>query len=217
MTPDISERSFEEAIEAALLGHGSSDSLMREAPASYGVAYPGGYHRRRPEDYDRTLCLIPRDVLDFIVATQPKEWARLKQHYGSAVEEKFLKRLASEIERRGTLDVLRHGIKDMGSKFRLAYFRPASGLNEETRRLYEANIFSVVRQLRYSTRNEKASISCSSSTASRSSPPSSRTPSPARRWRTRCGSTGRTAIRASRSFPTAAALPTSLWIPSWST
>ncbi|GAB6933571.1 type I restriction endonuclease [Calditerricola satsumensis] len=156
MTPDISERSFEEAIEAALLGHGSSDSLMREAPASYGVAYPGGYHRRRPEDYDRTLCLIPRDVLDFIVATQPKEWARLKQHYGSAVEEKFLKRLASEIERRGTLDVLRHGIKDMGSKFRLAYFRPASGLNEETRRLYEANIFSVVRQLRYSTRNEKS-------------------------------------------------------------
>src|SRR5690606_31492268 len=33
-------------------------------------------------------------------------------------------------------------------------FRPASGLNEETRRLYLANLFSVVRQLRYSTANE---------------------------------------------------------------
>src|SRR5690606_23112675 len=48
----------------------------------------------------------------------------------------------------------RNGIKDSGCKFRLAYFRPASGLNEETRRLYQANMFSVVRQLRYSTANE---------------------------------------------------------------
>jgi hypothetical protein len=39
--------------------------------------------------------------------------------------------------------VLRNGIKDSGVKFRLAYFRPASGLNEETRRLYQANLFGV--------------------------------------------------------------------------
>ena len=45
-------------------------------------------------------------------------------------------------------------MKDSGCKFRLAYFRPASGLNEETRRLYLANLFSVIRQLRYSTNNE---------------------------------------------------------------
>lgn len=159
MTLDISERSFEDAIEAALLGHEAltGNDVVREAPAAYLMAgYPGGYHRRRSDEYDRTLCLIPRDVLDFILATQPKEWARLKRLYGAAVEEKFLRRLSSEIERRGTLDVLRHGIKDMGCKFRLAYFRPASGLNEETRRLYHANIFSVVRQLRYSTRNENS-------------------------------------------------------------
>jgi type I restriction enzyme R subunit len=50
--------------------------------------------------------------------------------------------------------VLRNGIKDSGCKFRLAYFRPASGLNEETRRLHAANLFAVVRQLRYSSKNE---------------------------------------------------------------
>ena len=65
-------------------------------------------------------------------------------------------RLASEIARRGALDVLRNGIKDIGCKFRMARFRPASGLNEETRRLYEANLFSVVRQLRYSEKNENS-------------------------------------------------------------
>ncbi|MEB2284744.1 MAG: restriction endonuclease subunit R [Polyangiaceae bacterium UTPRO1] len=72
------------------------------------------------------------------------------------MREQFLKRLAAEIARRGALDVLRGGLKDSGCKFRLAYFRPATGLNEETRRLHAANLFSVVRQLHYSTKNEKS-------------------------------------------------------------
>lgn len=58
-----------------------------------------------------------------------------RQHHGAAVKEQFLRRLAGDIERRGALDVLRNGLKDSGCKFRLACFRPASGLNEETRRL----------------------------------------------------------------------------------
>ena len=161
MSPEISERSFEQAIECALLQYGpdasAGDSMaVREPPATYGEAPPGGYRRRSPDDYDRTLCLLPRDVVDFVLATQPKEWQKLTQHHGAAVREQFLKRLASEIERRGALDVLRNGIKDSGCKFRLAYFRPASGLNEETRRLHAANLFAVVRQLRYSTKNEKS-------------------------------------------------------------
>src|SRR5437773_9753280 len=61
--------------------------------------------------YDRTLCLLPRDVVDFVLATQPKEWKKLEQHHGAAVKEQFLKRLAAEIERRGTLDVLRRDRK----------------------------------------------------------------------------------------------------------
>ena len=163
MSPVVSEKAFEDAIEAALLGHGKDGSGglptgVREGAlpfAGQGME-PGGYFKRKPEDYDRALCLLPRDVLDFIIATQPKEWKKLSQHYGAQVKERFLKRLSSEIERRGVLDVLRNGLKDMGCTFRLAYFRPASGLNEETRRLYLANFFAVVRQLRYSTKNENS-------------------------------------------------------------
>ncbi|MDQ6770232.1 MAG: putative DNA binding domain-containing protein [Gemmatimonadota bacterium] len=160
MSPDISERSFEQAIECALLQHGpnacvSDTTTVREpSPPPYGGTPPGGYRRREPDDYDRTLCLLLRDAVDFVLATQPKEWKKLEQHHGAAVRDQFLKRLAAEIERRGALDVLRNGIKDSGCKFRLAYFRPASGLNEETRRLHAANLFSVVRQLHYSTKNE---------------------------------------------------------------
>ncbi len=161
MSPDISERSFEEAIECGLLEHGPDAcvgyaSAVHETLAPYGGTPPGGYRKRRPEDYDRALCLLPRDVADFVLATQPKEWKKLEQHHGAAVREQFLKRLAAEIERRGALDVLRNGIRDSGCKFQLAYFRPASGLNEETRRLHAANLFAVVRQLRYSAKSESS-------------------------------------------------------------
>ncbi len=155
MKETVSESSFEAAIEQELLRNGPEGYAGRpvgvqETIPPYGEAVPGGYLKRSSEDYDRALCLIPRDVVDFILATQPKEWQRLKEHHGAEVKDRFLKRLAQEIERRGGLDVLRNGIKDSGCKFRLAYFRPASGLNEELQRLHAANLFSVVRQLHYS-------------------------------------------------------------------
>ena len=153
MNVDVSERAFEDAIEATLLRR---NGMVAEQRESYDDTRPGGYMKRGSEDYDSTLCLIPRDVLDFVLATQPREWKRLSEHHGTAVEERFLKRLASEIGRRGALDVLRTGIRDMGCKFQLAYFRPASGLNEETKRLHAANLFSVVRQLHYSEKSNKS-------------------------------------------------------------
>lgn len=161
MSPEISERSFEEAIECGLLQHGpdacaSHANAIRETPPPYGDTPSGGYRKRRPEDYDRALCLLPLDVVDFVLTTQPKEWKKLEQHHGAAVRGQILRRLAAEIERRGALDVLRSGIKDSGCKLRLAYFRPASWLNKEARRLHAANLFAEVRQLHYSTKNEKS-------------------------------------------------------------
>ena len=160
MTVAVSERAFEDAIERALLRGGADDPddavSATEAQPRYGCESSGGYRKRVPADYDRGLCLIPRDALDFVLASQPREWNRLRQHHGEDVEERFLRRLASEVDRRGALDVLRNGIKDMGCKFRMAWFRPASGLNEETRLLHAANLFSVARQLRYSEKNENS-------------------------------------------------------------
>ena len=156
MSPEISERAFEEAIESALLRYrpdvrlGDAGGGQDSAPAYGDDSAAGGYHKRRPEDYDRELCLIPADVVDFLLATQPKEWGKLKQFHGADVKPRFLARLSREIARRGSLDVLRNGVKDSGCKFRLAYFRPASGLNEELQRLHAANLFAVVRQLRFS-------------------------------------------------------------------
>ena len=156
MSGRISERAFEAAIEAALLRNAHSGAADEIPWLDDRALTLGGYRKRSHDDYDRAHCLLPDDVLAFVLATQPKQWQKLKQHYGAEVEACFVQRLSSEIVRRGTLDVLRRGIKDMGCAFRLAYFRPASGLNEETRRLHACNIFTVVRQLHYSEKNQNS-------------------------------------------------------------
>lgn len=160
MAVDISERNFEEVVEAGLLRGGpdapAAASEVAAPVSAYGLYAAGGYHKRSWKDYDRALCLDAGMTIQFIQATQPKKWEQLKSHYKDETETPFLRRLSSEIDKRGTLDVLRKGVKDAGVKFDLIYYRPASGLNPELQNLYEGNMFSVTRQLRYSSRNENS-------------------------------------------------------------
>ena len=98
---DLSERSLEQTIEATLLAGGPNaysggEGVVVEPLEAYENA-PGGYRKRRPEDYDKVSCLDPGMVLDFIYATQPKIWGRLKQHHGSEVKERFLKGCATNL------------------------------------------------------------------------------------------------------------------------
>ncbi len=109
-----------------------------------------GWKERPPAAYDRGLCLDPGPLVDFIQATQPKEWQQFTQQYGPAARDLLLQRVAKVIETEGAVAVLRQGLKANGCRFRLAAFRPATGLNPETQRLYEANTFTVIRQVRYS-------------------------------------------------------------------
>ena len=116
-----------------------------------------GYLERTPEDYDRPLAIDRALVLRFVKETQSDEWTKLEAQYTTAAEAEFFKQLEKALKTRSTLDVLRQGIKlSPGIKFSLCFFKPASGLNTELVRLYEANILSVVRQVRYSLKNENA-------------------------------------------------------------
>lgn len=135
---DTSEKNFEEAIETHLLAN--------------------GYHKRTSNNYDKTLCLIPDDLINFLLATQPKEWQKFQTQYGTDAKQKLLKRLADVIQKHGTLEVFRNGIKANGCRFQLAYFCPVSGLNEDTQKLYQANFFSVIRQFYYSEKTPDKSI-----------------------------------------------------------
>jgi hypothetical protein len=63
MSPEISERSFEESVERGLIANGpdaypGDSTVIGEIEEPYGRMVPGGHYRRRPEDYDRGLCLL---------------------------------------------------------------------------------------------------------------------------------------------------------------
>ena len=57
--------------------------------------------------------------------------------------------LTKDLDERGTLDVLRHGVVDLGVELRLAFFKPAHGLTPELVERYRANRLTVTRQLPY--------------------------------------------------------------------
>jgi len=155
--PDVSERAFEDAIVNTLVYGGPTleEGRVKDSSLTFpGPFIPGGYSLRSSNDYDRELCLIPQDVLTFVKSTQPKEWQKLARQFGPEAGEQLLRRLAKEIASRGTLDILRRGIRLYGARLKMAFFRPTTGLNPEILRLYQGNIFSVVRQLYYSNLTE---------------------------------------------------------------
>ncbi|MDA2989400.1 MAG: type I restriction endonuclease, partial [Actinomycetota bacterium] len=135
-----SEKGFEDAIEASLLA--------------------GGYLKSEPSHFDRVLGLDTAELFAFIGVTQAKAWEQLlARGYGNdadAAQRGFAKRLASELDARGTVDVLRHGVVDYGITIQLAYFKPAHGLTPDLQLKYEANRVTVTRQLKYETGSEKS-------------------------------------------------------------
>ena len=106
--------------------------------------------------YDRARALYPADVLAWVQATQPKAWEILTKNHGAQAGETLLARLRDQINQRGTLDVLRHGIELLGLKqpLKLAEFKPALAINADILARYTANRLRVVRQVRYSLHNE---------------------------------------------------------------
>lgn len=116
-----------------------------------------GYRLRTDAEYDRDLALDPALTIEFLRATQSDEWAKLEAHYGTSAEKELLTQVAANLKRLGTLSVLRQGIKIVpGIKFTLCAFRPASSVNQALTARYSANILSIMRQVRYSRRNENA-------------------------------------------------------------
>jgi type I restriction enzyme R subunit len=132
------EKAFEEAIEAALLSP------------------EGGWQKGEAAQFNRQLALDENVLFAFIAESQPAEWKRLEAIHRDKARQKFLERLDKELATVGMLEVLRSGITDHGVSVKLAYFKPANRLNPETERLYQRNLLTVTRQVKYSLKNENA-------------------------------------------------------------
>ena len=112
-------------------------------------------------DYDKSLGLDTKALWAFIAATQAETWAKVATSHGGdtpLARSKVAKRIADEITARGTIDVLRKGVKEMGQTLKLAYFVPAHELTPELRAQYDANILTVTRQAHVSESNPADSV-----------------------------------------------------------
>lgn len=139
-----------------MVDHKKTLEIKMEEQIEEWLLTENGYTKRNYQKYDKDLCLDPEMVLKFIYATQPDEWEKLRQQHGEKVKENFLRRLSSEIERRGTLSVLRKGVRDYGCHFDMFYPKPATNMNNDYHKKYMANMFSVTRQLQFSKDNNKS-------------------------------------------------------------
>ena len=125
-----------------------------------------GNQQGQPHDFDATLGIDTAELFAFIGATQADEWANvLKSHSGDpgAAQQAFTKRLSAELDARGTVDVLRRGVVYAGSHkadIKLAYFKPAFGLNEKLAARYAANRLTVTRQLPFDPNSTKTLDLC---------------------------------------------------------
>lgn len=119
-----------------------------------------GWHEGNKLNYRREIGLDIEELKMFLSATQVRAWEKLVSLHGGddAAWMKFSDRLSKEIDTRGTIDVLRKGVVDLGVKFQLAYFVPAHDLTPENRAKFNANRVTVTRQIKMSETNVDDSI-----------------------------------------------------------
>ncbi len=133
------EISFESAIEVYLSEHDK-------------------YIKRDYKQFDRKLCVDTEIFCDFVKESQPKEWKYLAQILKEKTSQYLINDLtrALDSDQEGCLNVLRHGFKCYGKTIKGAYFKPVTGMNPDTQRLYESNKLTIVRQVRYSESHDNS-------------------------------------------------------------
>ncbi|MDP1977636.1 type I restriction endonuclease subunit R [Undibacterium sp.] len=121
-----------------------------------------GWLLGKAEHYNRELALYPEDMLGFVKDTQDAQWQKFCTLYSNNPEQKFLERVATQLNKAdpnaatkemrtfGTLGVLRHELRDRGTRFSLCQFAPEHELNQDTLARYKQNRLRVVPELVYS-------------------------------------------------------------------
>lgn len=97
-------------------------------------------------DFDKEFFIDKAQLLSFIQETQPDAMSMIETKGKRA----FLVRLDKKIRADGIVEALRKGIKYFDKTIQLFYPEPVSNLNEQTKKNYNSNIFSITEELVYS-------------------------------------------------------------------
>lgn len=129
-----------------------------ETHISQYLVSENGYLLRENTAYDNVACLDSVLLFEFLEATQPKSVSKLKTYHKDLYKQKIIKRINDQIQAKGVIEVLRKGITDgfTDTKLHLFYDKPVSNYNASANALYQANRFSVMRQVYFSPQNKKS-------------------------------------------------------------
>ena len=115
------------------------------------------YEQGTNDDYNKEYTVDETRLFRFLNDTQPREMTKLGVNNSDQKKRQFLNRLSGEIAKRGIIDVLRNGVKAYPADLIMFYFTPTEN-NEKSKQMFEKNIFSVTRQLRYSIDASKLAL-----------------------------------------------------------
>ena len=116
-----------------------------------------GYEQGNNADYNKEYAIDETRLFRFLQNTQPEQMDRLGVFKSEQKKRQFLNRLQGELAKRGIIDVLRNGIKVYPVDLIMFYLTPTEN-NAKAREMFEKNIFSVTRQLRYSQDASKLAL-----------------------------------------------------------
>jgi type I restriction enzyme R subunit len=149
----MTEKGLETLIVESLTGQWKAPAGLpaREGEYQREAGYLGEqfYVHGDPKDYDREHAVDLVQLLRFLQDTQPELVAAMGIVGEGPARTRFLHRLQGEIARRGVIEILRKGVLHGPQHLSLYYGTPTPG-NEQAKKRFEQNIFSVTRQLRYS-------------------------------------------------------------------
>ena len=109
------------------------------------------YTARKSDDFNLAYVLDKSLLENFIRESQPDVWKKLEKEFPSNTIEAVANEFSKLRDKRGILNLIREGFVLQGASIKFIAFKPSSGLNPEHLRKYEANRFSIIRQVHYSS------------------------------------------------------------------
>lgn len=116
------------------------------------------YTSRKSADFNLEFILDVEILEQFIRESQPDVWKKLENQFPTGTIEAVANEFSKLRDKRGILNLIREGFSLQGASIKLIAFKPSSGLNPDHFKKYEANRFSITRQVHYSSTNPEKSL-----------------------------------------------------------
>lgn len=152
------EAALEACIERHLTGGVSAmpspGGPMSDDVGVYQTSKGAGYLRGKSTDFNSEFAIDEGKFWQFLESTQAAELAKL--HYKPDWKRQILERLHRKLKKDGILAVLKKGLDVDNAHFTLLYRLPYNDLNPDVTSKFESNVFSVTRQVYFSSVDHKS-------------------------------------------------------------